>query len=301
MGPRKAVFFCMKTLNSRNIKLAIQKEGRLTNETLELLRKAGFEFESYKQKLFSLCRNFPLEILYVRDDDIPDYVEKGIVDLGILGQNILNEKRPKVKKLLNLRYGFCSLVIAVPKESNINNLKDLKGKTVATSYPESSKKFFKENGISTEIVEISGSVEIAPALGVAQAIVDLTSSGSTMALNDLRLLTKIYDSEATLVANGNSLTNGGKVLVEKLLMRFKGVLSAKNYKYVMMNAPLSILSKIKKVVPGLKSPTVSPLAKQGWISIQTVIKEDVFWETIEKLKDAGAQGIIVLPIEKIII
>lgn len=288
-------------LNNNNLKLAIQKEGRLTEETLEFLRSSGLEFESYKQKLFSLCRNFPLEILYVRDDDIPDYVEKGIVDLGILGQNILNEKRPRVKKLLNLRYGFCSLVIAVPKESNIKSLKDLNGKTIATSYPESTKKFFRENNISTEIVKISGSVEIAPALGVAQAVVDLTSSGSTMALNDLRLLTKIYDSEAILVANGNSITNGRRVLVEKLLMRFKGVLSAKNYKYVMMNAPETILPNLKKIVPGLKSPTISPLASPGWISIQTVIKEEVFWETVEKLKAAGAQGIIVLPIEKIII
>lgn len=291
----------MKTLDRKNLKLAIQKEGRLTEETLEFLRSSGLEFESYKQKLFSLCRNFPLEILYVRDDDIPDYVEKGIVDLGILGQNILSEKRPKVKKLLNLRYGFCSLVIAVPKESEINSLKDLKGKTIATSYPESTKKFFREKNISTEIVKISGSVEIAPALGVAQAVVDLTSSGSTMALNDLRPLEKIYDSEAILVANENSITNGRKALVDKLLLRFKGVLSAKNYKYVMMNAPETILPNLKKIVPGLKSPTISPLAQKGWISIQTVIKEEVFWETVEKLKTAGAQGIIVLPIEKIIV
>ncbi len=291
----------MAELNSRNIKLAVQKEGRLTAETLEFLRNSGLQFESYKQKLFSLCRNFPLEILYVRDDDIPDYVEKGIVDLGIVGLNILNEKKPKAKKLLSLNYGFCSLVIAVPKESNINSIKDLKGKTIATSYPQSSKDYFKKNGISVELVEISGSVEITPALGIAQAIVDLTSSGSTMALNDLKLLTKIYDSESVLVANEASLTNGRKVLIDKLLTRFNGVLAAKNYKYVMMNAPVEILPNVIKIVPGLKSPTVAPLAKKGWISIQTVIKEDVFWETIEKLKEAGAQGIIILPIEKIII
>lgn len=288
-------------LNNKNLKLAIQKEGRLTVETLEFLRASGLEFESYKQKLFSVCRNFPLEILYVRDDDIPDYVEKGIVDLGVVGFNILSEKKPKVKKLLNLNYGFCSLVVGVPKESSINSVKDLKGKTIATSYPQSAKDFFKQNGITTEIVEISGSVEIAPALGVAQAIVDLTSSGSTMALNDLRMLTKIYDSEAMLVANQKSLTNGRKVLVDKLMTRFNGVLAAKNYKYVMMNAPEKILDEIINIVPGLKSPTVTPLAQKGWISIQTVIKEDVFWETIEKLKAAGAQGIIILPIEKIII
>lgn len=291
----------MATLDDKKIKLAIQKQGRLTDETLELLRKAGFEFESYKQKLFSTCRNFPLEILYVRDDDIPDYVESGIVDLGIIGQNVLNEKRPKVKKLLNLRYGFCSLVVGVPRESNINDISGLQGKTIATSYPVSTKYFLKTNDVKASVVTISGSVEIAPALGVSQAVVDLTSTGSTLALNDLRVLTKIYDSESMLVANEKSLVNGRKALIEKILLRFKGVLSAKNYKYVMMNAPETILPRVIKIVPGLKSPTVSPLAKKGWISIQTVIKEDVFWETIEKLKEAGAQGIIILPIEKIIV
>ncbi len=290
----------MANLDGKNLKLAIQKEGRLTEETLEFLRKSGLEFESYKQRLFSLCRNFPLEILYVRDDDIPDYVASGTVDLGILGQNILNEERPKVRKLLNLRYGFCSLMVAVPKDSSIKNIKDLQDKNIATSYPNSSKKFFKENNIDINVVKISGSVEITPALGVAEAIVDLVSTGSTLALNDLKILTKIYDSEAVLVANGQSLINGRKVLLEKLLTRFKGVLSAKNYKYVMMNAPQNLLPKIIKIVPGLKSPTVSSLAKKGWISIQSVIKEEVFWETIEKLKKIGAQGIIVLPIEKII-
>ncbi len=291
----------MANINNKNLKLAIQKQGRLTDETLEFLRRSGLEFESYKQRLFSSCRNFPLEILYVRDDDIPNYVASGTVDLGILGQNLLNEERPKVKKLLNLRYGFCSLTLAVPKESEIKDISELKGKTIATSYPESTKKFFKENNIPVEIVSISGSVEITPALGVAQAIVDLTSTGSTLALNDLRAITKIYDSEAVLIANEEALKNGKKDLLEKLITRFKGVLSEKDYKYVMMNAPEDMLPKIKKIIPGLKSPTISPLANKGWLSVQTVIKEDVFWETIEKLKQVGASGIIVLPIEKMII
>lgn len=290
----------MTKLNTKNLKLAIQKEGRLTEETLEFLRKSGLEFESVKPRLFSLCRNFPLETLYVRDDDIPDYVSSGIVDLGIVGQNVLYEERPKVRKLLNLRYGFCSLIVAVPKESNITKIEDLKDKTIATTYPESTKNFFKKNNISARIIKISGAVEIAPALGVAKAIVDLTSTGSTLALNDLRILSKIYDSEAVLIANEQSLINDKSALVSKLLTRFKGVLSAKNYKYVMMNAPQNLLPKVIKIVPGLKSPTVSPLAKTGWISIQSVVKEEVFWETIEKLKSIGAQGIIVLPIEKII-
>jgi len=291
----------MSNLNNNNLKLAIQKEGRLTDETLEFLRNCGLEFESSKQRLFSSCRNFPLEILYVRDDDIPDYVASGTVDLGILGQNILYEERPAVKKLLNLRYGFCSLIIAIPKESKVKNIKDLAGKTIATTYPSSVKNFFKKNNIKLDVVRITGSVEITPALGVAYAIADLTSTGSTLALNDLKILTKIYDSESVLIANKESLMNGKKDLLEKLMVRFKGVLSAKNYKYVMMNAPQEILPKLKKITPGLKSPTVAPLAKEGWVSVQTVIKEDVFWETIEKLKQAGASGILVLPIEKIII
>jgi ATP phosphoribosyltransferase len=288
-------------LNNNNLKLAIQKSGRLTEETLEFLRKSGLEFESYKQQLFSSCRNFPLEILYVRDDDIPDYVASGTVDLGIVGQNILNEKRPDVKKLLNLRYGFCSLILAVPKESSIESLLDLNTKSVATSYPNSTQKFFKEKNVSIDVVNIRGSVEITPALGIADAIVDLTSSGSTLALNDLKVLTKIYDSEAILITNAETMKNDKKVLLENLMTRFKGVLSAKEYKYVMMNAPLEILPKLKKIIPGLKSPTIMPLAKDNWVSVQSVIKENVFWETIEKLKQVGATGIIVMPIEKMIV
>ncbi len=291
----------MANLNNKNLKLAIQKKGRLTDETIEFLRKSGLEFESYKQRLFSSCRNFPLEILYVRDDDIPDYVASGTVDLGILGLNILNEEKPKVKKLLNLKYGFCSLIVALPKESKIKNIKGLKDKTIATAYPESTKIFFKENNIRVKVISISGSVEITPSLGIAQAIVDLTSTGSTLALNDLKPLTKIYDSESVLIANEEAFVNGKKDLLKKLITRFQGVLSAKDYKYVMMNAPEKMLPKIKDIIPYLKSPTVPLLATKGWLSVQTVIKEDIFWETIEKLKKIGATGIIVLPIEKMII
>ena len=293
----------MANMNNKNIKLAIQKGGRLTDDTLDFLRKAGLEFESYTQKLFSSCRNFPLEIVYVRDDDIPDYVASGSVDIGILGQNLLYEERPdNVKKLLNLRYGFCALTLAVPKESIVQSLEDLSGKTIATTYPNSTKDFFKKNNIKVETIKISGSVEIAPALGVGQAIADLTSTGSTLILNDLRPLARIYESEAVLIANAKSAAQEGKRdLLDKLLTRFKGVLSAQNYKYVMMNAPAEILPKLKKITPGLKSPTISPLAKEGWLSVQTVIKEDTFWETIEKLKNVGASGIIVLPIEKMIL
>lgn len=190
----------MRKANNGKLKLAIQKEGRLTDETLEFLRKSGLEFESCRQKLMSTCRNFPLEIIFVRDNDISGYVENGIVDLGILGQNILNEKRPKVKKLLDLRYGFCSLVIAVPKESRLRNIEDLIGKKIATSYPTSTSNFFKRKRISIKIVTISGSVEITPILGMAEAVTDLTSTGSTLTLNDLRVIEEIYESEAVLIS-----------------------------------------------------------------------------------------------------
>lgn len=211
----------MTNLSYKNLKLAVQKNGRLTNDTLEFLRRSGLEFESYKQRLFSLCRNFPLEILYVRNNDIPDYVSSGVVDLGVLGQNMINEEKPKVKKLLNLKYGYCSLVVAVPNESSIAKLSGLDGKTIATTYPKSTKNFFKKQGINVRIARISGSVEIAPALGIAQAIVDLTSTGRTLAENGLRILSKVYDSESVLVVNKQSLLNGRKVLLEKLMERFK--------------------------------------------------------------------------------
>ena len=299
--PKKVKHSMKNKLNNNNLKLAIQKSGRLTEETLDFLRKSGLEFETYKQQLFSSCRNFPLEILYVRDDDIPNYVESGIVDIGIVGQNILNEKSPKVARLLNLRFGFCSLVLAAPKDTNIATLQGLKNKTIATSYPKSTQKFFKEKNVPIEIVTIRGSVEITPALGVADAIVDLTSSGSTLALNDLIIIEKVFDSEAVLLSNNQPLTNEKNDLLKKLMMRFQGVLSAKEYKYIMMNAPKNILPELKKIIPGLKSPTISALSIEGWVSIQTVIKEDIFWETIEKLKQIGATDIIILPIEKMII
>jgi len=287
---------------NNKLKLAIQKNGRLTEETVGFLRSSGLEFESYQQRLFSTCRNFPLEIVYVRDDDIPDYVESGAVDLGVVGQKLINETRPNVKKLLNLRYGFCSLSLAIPKESTIKSVKDLDNKTIATSYPSSTEYFFKKRNIKVNIIKIKGSVEITPILGIASAIVDLVSTGSTLTLNDLRIIEKLYDSEAVLLANPLSLKNEKKTKeIDKLLIRFKGVLSAKNYKYVMMNAPEKILPRIKKAIPGLKSPTISPLANPGWISIQSVIKEDVFWQTIEKLKKLGASDILVLPVEKLII
>ena len=279
-------------LNNEYLKLAIQKDGRLTEETLAFLRQSGLEFDSFTQKLFSKCRNFPLDIVYVRDDDIQNYVTSSSVDLGIVGQNLLYEKREKVKKLLNLRFGFCSLVVAVPRDSLFTAVADLNGKTLATSYPVSTETFFKKNNIEVKIVQISGALEIVPALGIAQGIVDLSSSGSTLALNDLRILTKIYDSEAILIGNNKSINSvAKKILTARLLTRFKGVLSAKNYKYVLFNASKKELLKFKKLLPNIQtSQTVA----------QSIIKEDFFWEVVEKLKKLGACNIKLLPIEKII-
>lgn len=290
----------MKKLNNGYIKLAIQKKGRLTDSTISLLRSAGLEFESYQQKLFAACRNFPLNIVYLRDDDIPDYVEKGAVDLGIVGENILIESGNMVNKILSLPYGYCTLSLAVPKESKANKLSDLQGKRIATSYMTLTSQYLKKNKIQAELIRINGSVEIAPALGMSDAIIDLVSTGSTMALNDLRVIEKIYESQAVLIGKNNQ-SSEKVALIQKLLLRLNGVLAADNYKYVMMNAPSTIVAKIQTIVPGLKAPTISPLATPGWISIQTVIQEDIFWETIEKLKGAGATGILVLPVEKLIL
>lgn len=289
----------MKQLNNGSLKLAIQKNGRLTESTLSLLKSAGLEFENYQQKLFSSCWNFPLNIVYLRDDDIPDYVEQGAVDLGIVGENVIYEAQSDVKTELKLGFGYCSLCLAVPKESPINSAKELVGKKIATSYPQSTRKYLQANKIQVEIVQINGSVEIAPSLQMSDAVIDLVSSGSTLTLNDLRVIEKIFSSEAVLIRNIQQSKKDE--LIKKLLTRLNGVLSAQNYKYVMMNAPESILNNIQKIVPGLKSPTISRLTTRGWISIQTVIKEDIFWETIEKLKQAGATGILVLPVEKLIL
>ncbi len=291
----------MSKLNNTNIKLAIQKEGRLTEETLKILENAGFELETHQRRLFAVCRNFPLEVLFVRDDDIPDYVQSGVVDLGIVGQNLIYEESAEVTELFKLGFGYCSLSVAVPKESTITKVEDLENKKIATSYPNSTKKFFLARNINVEIIKIAGAVEITPALGVADAIVDISATGSTMTLNDLRPIENILSSEAVLVSNTKSLMNGKGDNINLILTRFKGVLSAKRFKYIMMNAPKKSLNKIKKIANGLNSPTVMPLAKDNWIAIHAVIEESEFWDIIPKLKEVGAEGILVSSIEKIIL
>jgi ATP phosphoribosyltransferase len=284
------------------LRLAIQKEGRLTEDTLALLRAIGLEFESFGRRLFSNCRNFPLSLLHTRHDDIPEYVSAGTVDLGIVGQNLLHEEQVAVETLLPLGFGYCSLVVAVPKESSITSVEQLVGTKIATSYPRSAQRFFQAQQVPVEIITISGSVEVAPLLGLASAIVDLTATGSSLVLNDLRPLYTILESEAVLAANPSALADPARQAnINRLLLRVKGVLAAKRYRYVMMNAPRSALEEIKQIVPGLKMPTVVPLADPEWVAVHSAIREEVFWEAIEALHAAGASEILVSPIEKLML
>lgn len=287
---------------ARPLRLAVQRSGRLTEETLGLLHAIGLEFESYGQRLFSHCRNFPLSILYGRDDDIPDYVARGTVDLGVVGQNLIHEEGVEVEELLPLGYGYCSLVVAVLRDSPLQSLDDLKNARIATSYPNSARRFFQGIGGDPEIITISGSVEVAPSLGLADAVVELTATGSTLLLNDLRQIHTILDSQAALVANPTAVADPDRrANVDRLLMRIDAVRAAKRYKYVMMNAPEAALPAIRAVIPGLKAPTVVPLADPGWVAVHTAIEESRFWDLVEQLRAVGATEILVSPLEKLLL
>jgi len=284
------------------LKLAMQRNGRLTEETLNLLHSVGLSFESYGQRLFSDCRNFPLSLLYGRDDDIPEYVASGTVDLGVIGQNLLYEEGVDVAELLPLGFGYCRLVLAVPKDSGVATAAGLQGARVATSYPQSAARFFAEQGVRVELVTLSGSVEVAPALGLAEAIVELTATGSTLLLHDLVAIRVILESEAVLVAHPAALADPGKrATIDRLILRLRAAQDAQLHKYVMMNAPRTALPAIQALTPGLKAPTIVPLADPDWVAVHTVIKEDAFWDIIEQLRAAGASEILVTPIEKLLL
>jgi ATP phosphoribosyltransferase len=284
------------------LKLAVQRNGRLTEDTLRILQSIGLEFETYGQRLLSQARNFPLSILFGRDDDIPGYVGFGTVDLGIVGRNLIYEEAVDVVELTELGFGFCSLVVAVLRESPYQSLDDLKDKKIASSYPNSARRFFAGVNATPEIITLSGSVEVAPGLGLSDAIVELTATGSTLILNDLRQIHTILDSQAVLVANPASYADPEKrANIDRLLMRIDGVLAARRYKYVMMNAPVEKLDAIKRVIPGLKAPTVVPLAIEGWVAVHTAIEEDTFWEIIERLRAAGASEILVTSLDKLLL
>lgn len=282
----------------KNLKIAIQKSGRLNEKSVQLLKNCGLDFENYKSSLITTVSNFNLEILFLRDDDIPGYVEEGIADLGIVGENVIDETQSKVEYIQRLGFGKCTLKLAVPKDSSIEDLKDLEGKSIATSYPVILKSFLDEYKITADIQTISGSVEIAPGLGLSDAICDIVSTGGTLKSNGLKPFADVRNSEAILIGREGIADN--EILVE-LLQRIQSVLRAKETKYVVLNVEKANLPKITELLHGVKSPTVVPLAEEGWVAVHTVISEDDFWGKINKLKSAGGQGIVVMPIEKIIL
>jgi ATP phosphoribosyltransferase len=284
------------------LKLAVQRNGRLTEDTLRLLQGIGLEFESYGQRLLSACRNFPLSILFGRDDDIPEYVGLGTVDLGIVGRNLIYEEDVDGVELRELGFGYCELVVAVLRDSPYHDVSDLKGRKIATSYPTSARKYFRSQGWEPEVITLSGSVEVAPGLGLSDGIVELTATGSTLILNDLRRIHTILESQAVLVANKAAMEDDERrENIERLLLRIDAVRAARQYKYVMMNAPEDALPAIREVIPGLKAPTVVPLAIEGWVAVHTALREDDFWESIERLRSAGASEILVSPLDKLLL
>ncbi len=282
------------------LKIAIQKSGRLSEDSLKLLKECGIDINTGLNKLKTEAYNFPLELFFLRDDDIPQYIEDGVADIGIVGENVLLEKNKKVKTVEKLGFGKCRLSIAIPKDKSFKSIKDLNGSKIATSYSNILAKYLKEQKVKAEIHEISGSVEIAPSIGLADAICDLVSSGSTLLSNGLKEVEVILRSEAVLIATKN-LSKEKTALLEKLLFRIEALRSAKKNKYILLNAPNKKLDAICKILPGMKSPTILPLAEKGWSSVHSVVEENQFWEIIEKLKANGAQGILVVPIEKMIL
>jgi ATP phosphoribosyltransferase len=282
----------------KSLKIAIQKSGRLNENSVALLKNCGLSFENYKSSLMTTVSNFPIEILFLRDDDIPEYVQDGIADLGIVGENVIEETEVEVNYLQRLGFGKCSLKLAVPKGGPIVTLEDLQNKSIATSYPVILSKFLSKNNIQADIRTISGSVEISPGLGLSDAICDLVSTGGTLRSNGLEPFADVLASEAILI--GKSGLDGNSNLCE-LLQRIQSVLRAKETKYVVLNVEKKNLDKITALLPGVKSPTIVPLAEEDWVAVHTVIPETDFWDKINALKAAGAQGIVVMPIEKIIL
>jgi ATP phosphoribosyltransferase len=281
------------------LKVAIQKSGRLSEDSLNLFNECGIKFNNGAKKLKAQSSNFPIEFLFLRDDDIPGYVEDGIADIGIVGQNVHEEYLKDVEVVKYLGFSKCRLSLAIPREDEYKGIQFFEGKNIATSYPNILKKYLKEKNINAEIHQISGSVEIAPGIGLAEGICDIVSSGSTLLTNGLKEVETVAKSEAVLVAS-KSLNADQKKILDQLIFRINAVLEGKNSKYVLMNAPNENIDKIISLLPGMRSPTVLPLAEKGWSSIHSVINEDDFWGSIEKLREAGAEGVLVVPIEKMI-
>ena len=284
---------------SSKLRLAIQKSGRLSEDSIKLLKDCGIDLRNVKDRLKTESDNFPLEIFFLRDDDIPEYVSDGVADIGIVGENVVYEKNKQVEVVEKLGFGKCRLCFAVDKSIDYSK-NYLQDKRIATSYPVLVQKYLVENSIKATIHEISGSVEIAPGIGLADAVCDLVSSGSTLFMNGLKEVETILKSEAVLIRN-NNLNEEQEKLLAKILFRIQAVKKAKNNKYILLNAPNNKLNEIVALLPGMKSPTVLPLATDGWSSVHSVLNENDFWNIIEQLKDHGAEGILVVPIEKMII
>jgi len=281
------------------LRIAIQKSGRLQEESLKLLKESGLAFSNGKDQLKTQATNFPVELLFLRDDDIPQYVEDQVADAGIVGENVMIEKQKKNEVVRKLDFAKCRLSIAIPRSQTYGGINSLAGKNIATSYPTIVKQFLTKHNIKAGIHEISGSVEIAPGIGLADAICDIVSTGSTLLSNGLKEVEVVMKSEAVLIATPNLEAEKKKIL-DKLLFRVQAVQSAKNNKYILLNCPNEAIEKITNMIPGMKSPTIMPLGRKGWSSLHSVVNENDFWEKIDQLKSFGAEGILVIPIEKMI-
>ncbi len=283
----------------KKLRIAIQKSGRLNEDSLKLIKDCGIAIDNGEDQLKVTARNFPLELFFLRNSDIPQYIEDGVADIAIIGENLLIEKPHEVKVIQRLGFSKCKISLAIPKNENYNGLNYFDGKKLATSYPNTLQQFLKKNNLSAEIHEISGSVEIAPNIGLADGICDIVSTGSTLFKNGLKEVEVLFQSEAVLIT-GKNLSAEAKNLFDKLLFRINAVLSARNNKYILLNAPNNKLQEIIALLPGMKSPTILPLAEEGWSSLHSVISENEFWDKIDGLKKLGAQGILVVPIEKMV-
>lgn len=282
------------------LKIAIQKSGRLNEDSIQILKDCGISINNGNDQLKATASNFPLEVLYLRNSDIPQYLIDGVVDAAIVGDNLLVEKGKNIQVAEKLGFSKCKVSVAVPKSFNYNSVKDLDGLRIATSYPNTVLDFFKSKNISVDLHQISGSVEIAPNIGLADAIVDIVSSGSTLFKNNLKEVEVIFKSEAVLAVSPK-ISSENKAILDKLQFRIQSVLRARKSKYILMNVSNDKIELISSILPVLKSPTVMPLAQAGWSSVHTVIEEDRFWEVIDELKSAGAEGILVCPIEKMVL
>jgi ATP phosphoribosyltransferase len=282
------------------LRIAIQKSGRLQEGSMALLKESGLAISNGRGQLKTQARNFPVEILFLRDDDIPQYIEDKVADVGIVGENVFVEKNKNNTLIKRLDFAKCRLSLAVPKSDNYTGLSSLQGKNIATSYPVIVKKYLEANNVQAGIHEISGSVEIAPGIGLAEAICDIVSTGSTLLSNGLKEVETVMQSEAVMIA-GPDLSEEKQDILDQLLFRLEAVNSAKNNKYILLNCPDEAIEKITSVIPGMKSPTVMPLSRKGWSSLHSVVNENAFWEKIDQLKSFGAEGILVIPIEKMIL